>query len=213
MAYFFSLQDCFVGGESRLRFYQMGYNIRDCPLRTFLMYSWLVIENATEADAELIYSCQASFIASNPFQHYVSKTVNHSLTPSEFFSSRLARSCIPVASLVLHKSYIIMINFAVYPSLEIIRLETPSLQPGVVSPYFLEPHETLQWNCSVQAGEGDRLVWLLNGTVIPSSLVIDTQQVCKIVKKKRSLHIQYLFINMTIQKMELYIAYYKHTVQ
>ena len=100
-----------------------------------------------------------------------------------FFSSRLAKSCIPVASLVLNKSYIIMINFAVYPSLEIIRLETPSLQPGVVSPYFLEPHETLQWNCSVQAGEGDRLVWLLNGTVIPSSLVIDTQQVCKIFKK------------------------------
>ena len=76
-----------------------------------------------------------------------------------------------------------MINFAVYPSLEIIPLETPSLQPGAMSPYYLKPLETLQWNCSVQAGEGDRLVWLLNGTVIPSSLVIDTQQVCKIFKK------------------------------
>ena len=77
------LQDCFIDYESRIRFYQMRYNIRDCPLRTFLIYSWLVIENATEADAELLYSCQAHFIATNPFQHFVSKTVNHSLTPSE----------------------------------------------------------------------------------------------------------------------------------
>lgn len=78
------MQECFVGGESRLRYYMMGYNIRDCPVRTFLFYSWLVIENATEADAGLIYSCQAGFTASNPSKHYVSKSVNHLVTAGEF---------------------------------------------------------------------------------------------------------------------------------
>ena len=39
----------------------------------------------------------------------------------------------------------------------------------------------------MQAGEGDRLVWLFNGTVIPSPLDIDTQQVYKI-KIKMLIH-------------------------
>lgn len=97
IVYLFFLQDCFVDGESRIRFYEMDYNIKDCPLRTFLVYSWLVIENATEADAELVYSCQAGFTAYNPHKHYVSKTVNHSLTPSEFLASRL--EAVTIASL------------------------------------------------------------------------------------------------------------------
>ena len=64
--------------------------------------------------------------------------------------------------------------------MEIISLETPSLQPGAMSssPYLLKSDEMLQWDCSVLAGEGDSLVWLLNGTVIPD--IDNTQQVCKI---------------------------------
>ena len=36
------------------------------------------------------------------------------------------------------------------------------LVPANVS-YYLEPNETIQWNCSVQAGLGDRLIWRLDG--------------------------------------------------
>ena len=169
------MQECFVGGENRLRYYMMGYNIRDCPLRTFLIYSWLVIENATEADAELVYSCQAGFTASNPIPHYVSRTVDHSLTPGEF--RRL--EAVTIASSAFY--FLLLLVIIVYPSLEIIPLEMPTLQPGTASTYYLKPDETLELRCSVQAGEGDRLVWLLNGTVIPTtSLDIDSQQVCKI---------------------------------
>ena len=77
------MQDCFLGGDERIRFYTMGYNIRTCPRIIFLSYCWLVIENATEADAELAYECQAGFTAFNPSRHEVIRTVKHSLIPSE----------------------------------------------------------------------------------------------------------------------------------
>ena len=37
-------------------------------------------------------------------------------------------------------------------------------RPQIVSDTYLpEPYETQQWNCSVQAGLGDTLVWRLDG--------------------------------------------------
>ena len=64
-------------------------------------------------------------------------------------------------------------------------MDTPSLPPGYIGPaiptYNLKSGETLQWNCTVQAGEGDSLIWMLDEMVIPSSLDINTQQVCKIM--------------------------------
>ena len=78
----------------------------------------------------------------------------------------------------------LFVRCAVYPSLEIVPLVTPPLPSEYVGQdaptYYLQAGENLQWDCSVLAGEGDRLVWLLNGTVIESSSGIESQQVRKI---------------------------------
>ena len=70
-------------GRNRIRYYSKQYNIDGCPLKTELFYAWLVIENASEADAGLAFTCRGGFTASNPEEHNVIRSANHSLVPSE----------------------------------------------------------------------------------------------------------------------------------
>ena len=77
-----SVQACFSGnGLSRRRTYAKLYAIDGCPLNTELIYTWLVIDNATEADAGLTFMCGGGFIAQDG--QYVNMSVKHSLIPSE----------------------------------------------------------------------------------------------------------------------------------
>ena len=76
------VQVCFEG-RKRVRFYSDEYQVSQCPLRHYRIRSWMVIDDANEADTELTYECQAQYTAANPVQHVQAAGVKHSLIPGE----------------------------------------------------------------------------------------------------------------------------------
>jgi hypothetical protein len=72
----------------------------------------------------------------------------------------------------------------VLPILEVGVIEVPFNTSSPSSedplPLTLLENEGFQWPCSVMAGEGDQLQWLLNGELIPSlneSFVVEVEAV------------------------------------
>lgn len=49
--------------ENRIRFYQLLQTTAECPIPTYVISNWMVIDEATEQDASHDYSCGASYVS------------------------------------------------------------------------------------------------------------------------------------------------------
>ena len=171
-----TFEDTAMLKQQRIRSYMIQYRLQTCPFQTVLVVAWLMIEKTSFEDVEAKYECFGEYLVSNPHLSTLTEKKTLILNPgtafAEYDSTVIQTDSLFLSlSLPLHPFLLCLdlnthacththAHTLVYPLLEVIPMDRPQIESDTYHP---EPDETLQWNCSVQAGLGDTLVWRLNG--------------------------------------------------